>query len=136
MIPGNMENPWGFLSKHYLLICSNTNACDWHFRVVGGEPSSNFGCEITILTAFFIVFCSSCRKILCWYIRMYQIVPQVHHPKSSYHGSFITTKLKKFIQHNKIPEYANRSTEDQLHSSAFLCWYFIFFMLMFHFYLG
>jgi len=46
--------------------------------------------------------------------------------KSSYHGSFITTKLKKFIQHNKIPEYANRSTEDQLHSSAFLFWYFIF----------
>jgi hypothetical protein len=54
-------------------------------------------------------------------------VPQVHHSKSSYHGSFITTKLKKCIQHNKIPEYANRSTEDQLHSSAFLCWsYFIF----------
>jgi len=36
------------------------------------EPSSNFGCEITILTAFFIVFCSPCMKILCWYIRIYQ----------------------------------------------------------------
>jgi hypothetical protein len=85
-----------------------------------GEPSSNFGYEITILTAFFIVFCGPCRKILFWYIRIYPTVPQVH-SKSSYHGSLITTKFKKFIQHNKTPEYANRSTEDQLHSSAFLC---------------
>ena len=98
-------------------------------RLLEGEPSSNFGCEITVLTAFFIVFCSPCRMILCWYIRIYQTMPQFHHSESSYHGSFITAKLKKCIQHNKIPEYANRSTEDQLHFSAFLCWSYFIFML-------
>jgi hypothetical protein len=36
-------------------------------------------------------------------------------------------KTSEIYKYNKIPEYANRSTEDQLHSSAFLCVsYFIF----------
>lgn len=34
-------------------------------------------------------------------------------------------KTSEVYSYNKIPEYANRSTEDQLHSSAFLS-YFIF----------
>lgn len=122
-----MEKPWGILSKHNLLICSNMNACDWHFRVVGGGTKFKFwlwnyyrNCllhsllrslqEDTVLVHQNIpnsAPSSSLKIILPWFFHYY--------------------KIKKFIQHNKIPEYANRSTEDQLHSSAFLCWsYFIF----------
>jgi hypothetical protein len=135
-LPGNMENPWGILSKHYLLICPNTNACDWHFRVVGGEPSSNFGCEITILTAFFIVFCSPCRKILCWYIRIYQTVPQVHHQN---HLTMVLSLLQNLRNLYSIKKFLNMQTDQQKTNCTVLHFYVdisFFFMLMFHFYLG
>jgi len=117
-MPGNMEKPWGILSKHNLLICSNTNACDWHFRVVEGGTKFKFW--------LWNYYCNCLHSLLqslqedTVFVHQNVTVPQVHHSKSSYHGSFITSKLRNLYS---IIKFLNMQTDHQKTNCTVLHFY-------------